>query len=121
MKVKYGTEQKRYVTVAEVPAVKDIIAQCREYDIKDFAIIAAHAIKNTEFEIMKAEAEIAKNCRVWNYYGEESGSLDVWISFYAFNDYTGFYMIGAYLSDIDTLSADELRPLMYVREFKEVK
>lgn len=126
MKIKFTAEQKKFITVAELPEVKKIIAEMKEdTGLKDYAEIAARiASRDNGNEILKAEAEIAKNQRVFNRYTDESGNLDIWLTVYAFNSYKGFYTIGAYLSDIWESTGDnaeELRGYMYIREFTEKK
>lgn len=132
MKIKFTDTMKKIITVSELPQVKRIIADMKEdTGLDDYARTAARiAVGNYGNEILKVEAEIAKNGRVWNRYADESGDLDVWLKVYAFNTFYGFYTIGAYLSDIWEASADinsgrnnydELRGYMYIREFKEVK
>ena len=71
---------------------------------------------------MKIEAEIAKNQRIHNYYGnnEDSGDLDIWLRILAYDKYFGFYDIGAYLSDIwsaDGKNSEEIRSHMFILEF----
>lgn len=126
MKVKFTAEAKKIVTVAEVPEVKKIIAYMKENEtaesLKDYAAMAARvASKNGyAFEILKAEAEIAKNCRAFDNYHEGSGNLDIWLTVYAFSPLNGFYNIGVYLSDIWQLSGDnaeEIKSHMYIEEY----
>lgn len=64
--------------------------------------------------------EIAGNCRVWNYYTDDSGRLDVWLVVYGYNRFTGFVEAQMYLSDLWSLSADnrdEIRSHMCVNKF----
>ena len=123
MKVKFTAEAKKFVTVAEVPQVKKIIEEMREDDgLKGYAEMAARVASgsNESFEILKAEAEISKNRRAFDNYGEGSGTLDIWLTVYAFNTYKGFYNIGVYLSDLWQLSGDnaeEIRNHMYIEEY----
>ena len=75
-------------------------------------------------EILKAEAEYAKNGRIWNRYGEGSGRADVWVRIVGYDRFKTFVIAGAYLSDIWDIGAvdrDELMNRMYIREFKEVE
>lgn len=126
MKVKFTAEAKKIVTVAEVPEVKKIIAYMKENEtaesLKDYATMAARvASKNgCTFEILKVDAEIAKNCRAFDNYHEGSGNLDIWLTVYAFSPLNGFYNIGVYLSDIWQLSGDnteEIKSHMYIEEY----
>ena len=125
MKIKFEAEQKKYITVSELPAVKRLIAEMKSENFRFEAEIAARiATGENVNEILKIEAEIAHNNRVYNRYDDESGTLDIWFTIYAFNSYSGFYTIGAYLSDLWESTgdnADELRGHMYIREFTEKK
>lgn len=123
MKVKLTEEAKNYISVAEMPAVKQIIKDMKEDDgIIGYAQAAAHVASGWNgFEILKAEASIAKNCRVWNQYGENTKDLDIWLDIYAFDSYAGFYEIGIYLSDVWSITgdnSDELKNYMYIEKYK---
>lgn len=126
MKVELTEEAKNYISVAEMPAVKQIIKDMKDDDniigyAQDAACVASGWFG---FEILKAEASIAKNCRVWNLYGENTGDLDVYLDIYAFNNYAGFYKIGAYLSDIWSIcedNAEELKEHMYIRAYMAIQ
>ena len=122
MKIKFGTEQKKIITVAELPEVKKIISEYSNQIGKFEAEIAARIASGANLEIIKFEAEISKNHRIWNQYTDESGMLDIWMEVWAFDPYYGFYQIGAYLSDIWQSTgdnADELRNRMYIRKYTE--
>lgn len=123
MKVKFGAEQKKYITVAELPAVKDMIKSMKEEDMKWDADTLAMFITETGCDILKAEAEIAKNSNVYNFYGDDTGNLDIWVTVHALSNYKGFYIIGAYLSDIWSIGPqdrkDDLQSRMYIRKFIE--
>lgn len=125
MKVAFTKEAKKFVTIEEAPVAKQIIEECKEYDLSDLAQTAARVAGGQEtYEILKATAEIAKNARVYNYYESNSGTLDVWLEFYAYNWYRGFFEIGVYLSDIWQLDGDnseEIKSRMYLRECKATR
>lgn len=129
MKVRLTQEAKKYITVAEMPAVRNIISDMKEdtstvEDYAEMAISAAYDGRAYNIVIYKATAEIAKNQRVYNAYGENSGSLDIWITAVAYVNCDEFIEIGAYLSDIWQITCDnkkEIAAHMYVRRFKEVK
>lgn len=141
MKIKLTEQMKRHITMAEMPALGVIRDSVRhddgKIDFSDEVRMTMELIAPGEnFEILKLEAEFAKNCRIRNYYGytdcdgnvaegKDSFDLDVWISIYAFSSYAGFYVVGAYLSDIWQIGPremrDELLSRMYIRHFKEVK
>lgn len=124
MKIKFTTEAKKYITINELPAVKRIIAEMKEdTGIKDYAEIAARVASgyNGKFEILKSEAEIAKNARVNNAYGENSGNLDIWLNIYAFDSFAGFFEIGIYLTDVWAVTGDnaeEIKANMYIQRYK---
>ena len=124
MKVKVTQDAKKWLTVAEMPEVRRIIEYLKDYDWteSDKQTIARLGMGDEyeTFEILKAEAEIAGNCRVWNYYTDDSGRLDVWLVVYGYNQFTGFVEAQMYLSDLWSLSADnrdEIRSHMYVNKF----
>lgn len=126
MKVKFTAEAKKYITVAEAPHVKKIMAYMKENEsdesLKDYAQMAARVASGdwNDFEILKAEAEISKNCRAHDNFHEGSGNLDIWLTIYAYNAYKGFYNIGVYLSDIWNITGDngeEIRSHMYIAEY----
>lgn len=129
MKIQITKEAKKWLTVAEMPIVKQIIADFRDGDnsevtAKEIAEYATAVIFNGQSadKILEASAEIAGNQRIYNYYSDESGRLDIWITFTAFHDYFGFVIGGCYLSDIWNLSdetREEIKSHMYIREFKE--
>ena len=131
MKINITKESKEFLTVAEMPVVKKIVDDFKTSDetIEGSVIILSHIVTgytNNSIEIFKASAEIAKNQRAWNYYGDtetESRDIDIWINttFFDKND-DNFYIVGAYLSDIWNASCDNLensKMNMYIRKFKE--
>lgn len=129
MKVQFK-EAKKYITVAEMPTVRQIIEDLKndETSVKEYAEMAVRAItQNNVVTVLDASAEIAKNDRVWNRYTDDSGHLDVWITFTAMVGtigLDGFVMGGACLSDIwDLRGWDDRETVshMYVRQFKEVR
>lgn len=129
MKVTLLKEDKKLITMADAPIVRQIIADMKEdtstpADYADIAIRAAYDGKAYSIEVLKASAKISTNCRVLNALTENSGKLDVWIEASAYVNGNEFIMIGAYLSDIWRISCDnrkEIASNMYIRKFKEVK
>ena len=103
MKVNLTAEMKKFITVAEMPAVKKVM----QYD-----------------KVIEATARIAKNQRVWDAFDEETRDIDVWIEFTAFSEYrSSFIIAGVYLTDLWQLTkdnADEIKSHMYIRRFEEV-
>lgn len=128
MKVALTKEAKKFITVAELPIVKQMIAGLKEDEstVEEYAAMAARLITGDNgAEIISATAEIVKNSRIYNQYSEESGNLDVWLNFRAFSNYKDCFIIaGAYLSDIwqlDGENNEEIKSRMYVRKFNEEK
>ena len=123
--------------VAAVGAVVDVPAAAVIRDMKEdewtaeeYAKMAVNCIGNAIgkgynwcMSVLESDAEISGNARIWNAYSEDSGRLDVWISFTA-RTYDGFIMGGAYLTDIWNIDGDnqeELASHMYYRRYEEVK
>lgn len=130
MKVTITADAKRIITIAEMPIVKRIIAECKEDETtaREYAAIAARMITGDNcVEVIKAEAQIAKNCRIYNQYGEDSADFDIWIDFRAYSEYKDRFIIaGAYLSDICNICGiseidEEIKDHMYIRSFLEEK
>ena len=129
MKVKLTQESKKYITVAEMPTVREIISDMKEDSsaIEEYAKMAIRAVydgKAYNIETLKASASIAKNCRAWNAYSDHSENLDIWIEATSYVNCDEFIIIGAYLSDIWQVSGDnqkEIASNMYIRRFKELE
>lgn len=126
MKVKLTNEQKRYITVAQLPAVRAMIAEMKDYDATGDAETVARIASgvNCTFEILRFDAEIAPNCRTWNAFGDDSEDLDIWLTVYAFNPSYGFYSVGMYLTDLWQSTGDngdEIRSHAYIQAYKEVR
>lgn len=124
MKVQITDESKKVLTVALIPAAKLIIKSEKEdsFTAADYAEIAARLLCREDDslrEVLSARAEIAKNCRVWNAYGDSETSteeLDVWIDFTA-ETWNGFIRAGAYLSDIWEVGPDDMRETLRSRMY----
>lgn len=129
MKVQITKEAKQWLTVAQMPEVRKMIAALKEdTGIKDYAEMAVVLLLGYDCgnaKILEASAEIARNSRIKDYYTDNSGNLDVWINFTAFNGYNCFIRGGAYLSDIwqlgDPDRNSELKSRMYVERYDLVK
>lgn len=132
MKVRLEKESKKYITLAQAPIVREIIADMKEdeetaADWVKYAIAAPYNHMEYSVEVLKASAKIAKNNRAWNALNEHSEDLDVWIDATAYvscADGYEFIIIGAYLSDIWQITSDnalEIATHMYIRRFKEVE
>lgn len=132
MKVRITNESKEFIVLAEAPAAHAIIRDMKEdlYSGKEYAEMAVNCIGqalgmcyNWCDKVLGADAEIAKNNRVWNAFNKNSRYLDVWINFTARTD-EGFLEGGAYLTDIWNIGGadpEELAGHMYYRRFQEVK
>ena len=125
MKIKFGAEQKKYITVAELSIVKQIISDMKEDDgLMEYAEIAARiASGGYVVKVYERSAEIAKNGRIYNAYGDDTENLDIWINAAALTS-EGFVMFGIYLTDVWNITGDnaeEIKSHMYIRKFQEVK
>lgn len=131
MKIALTAEMKKVITIADMPAVNEIIDTMRHEHItaKEAAESAARIASGCNIvKVLEANAEIGANSRVWDYYGCGgcSAHYDVWISFTAIIDggFGGIIMGGAFLSDIWAATGynnEELRSRMYIRKFAETK
>ena len=125
MTVKIDNESKKWMTLYELPIAKDIAKDLREEDIKSDVETACHCIDPYGVvTVYSATAKIAGNQRVYNYYNDESGRLNVWIDFVAYINGTVpmFVQGGIYLSDVWQVGSDtydEIRNHMYIRKFTE--
>ena len=125
MKIRITEDAKNILVLSDMPQVRKIMEDLKEDDgLNEYAQMAARLASGTSetFEILKATASIAKNCRVWNAYTEDSKTLDIWLGIYAFNAYYGFYEIGIYLTDIwkigDHVQNEIVKSQMYIQEYK---
>lgn len=128
MKVQITNEAKQYLTLAEMPNVREIINDCKndEYSIKEYAEMAAHlAFSNVgSFDgskVLEATAEIVRH-KGYEYSNTNNG-IDVWVKFIAYNGFKCFVICGIYLSDIwqigDEKINKEIKQRMFIRYFTE--
>ena len=126
MKITITAEAKKFITLSEMPAVRQMIEALKEdtSTAKEYAEMAARvAMDGYVVKVFEASAEIAKNCRAENNYTADSGALDVWVNFTALTS-EGFVIGGAYLTDIWNITGDnneEIRGHMFLRKFAETK
>ena len=128
MKVNLTAEMKKFITVAEMPAVKKVMQYEKENDewtVQEWAKMAARLVfDDNGAKVIEATARIAKNQSVWDAFDEETRDIDVWIEFTAFSEYrSSFIIAGVYLTDLWQLTkdnADEIKSHMYIRRFEEV-
>ena len=131
MKVTLLKEDKKLITLADAPIVRQIITDMKEdastaEEYAEMAVRAAYNYDAYSIEVFKASAKIATNYRAFNVFTENSGNLDIWINATACVNDEEFIMIGVYLSDIWQLTGRKnenqgIVSNMYIRRFKEVK
>ena len=124
MKVQITKETKKWLTLEQAPAARRMIQELKEeeakYDLETLAN-AFEAAAPKEYT-----AEISGNCRIWNFFNDNSGTLDVWINVTLPETYENgkyvIYKVGCYLSDIWQIGShnrDEIKSHMYIRRFVE--
>lgn len=128
LKLVFSKEYKREFTVAEYEIATRLK---REYEdetpaaeyLKDAANLFGYA-----GEVIRARAEISKNIRTYNAFGDYTETLDIWITGlvymvdYGPDNRAAYLELGAYLTDIWNIAAnnhDEVKQHMYARAFKE--
>ena len=127
MKVKIEKEHRRFLQPAIAEHMIDVMAQedaSRPVDLAEMAI--REILKGTDDSIsrksiLKADAIVARNCRVQDLYFEGSEDHDIWIRATARTS-EGYIEIGAYVSDIwqiGALEPGELRRRAWVQYFRE--
>lgn len=126
MKVNITEDSKRLITLNDIDGVKKMIKDLKEANAADDLEILAnvfHAKAPKEYK-----AEIAKNCRIYNRYNDESKDFDVWLTvtlgevFDTECNSWAIYKIGCYLSDIWEINSEnreEIKKHMYIRKFIE--
>lgn len=130
MKVQITKDAKKWLTVAEMPTVRQLqkdFASGGDWDTnlnETVKMLARNLSFDSVEEIYTATAQIAKNQRIENYYNENSGDLDIWIEA-TYKTYDEFFVVGAYLSDIwlsdGTPETKELiKSRAYIQEYKRV-
>ena len=88
------------------------------------AAIAGSDSHVCDTHVLAASAEFQKNSRIYDYYCDGSGKMDVWINVKAFDSYYGFYDIGVYLSDIWQYSSEDAEATkihMFIKHYIEEK
>ena len=126
MKVKLEKDYRNYYTINDLEKAKAVIKFMKEEDsstVKEYAEYAVReALRDTDVfdhEIITAEAHTAGNRRVWDAYGEGTGSMDVWVEALAETS-EGYIKCGAYLTDIWQTGSEHYKQNMYIKRFKEV-
>ena len=114
MKITMGKDYKKWMTLEEYEQAKGIISGEKENPLTPayYAEMAAREILAAKKangvtdwfrEVLVASAEISGNCRVRDYYGDNTGKLDIWISAKVTTGY-GYLELGAYVTDIQSIS-----------------
>lgn len=122
MKVTITNAAKQYLTLAEMPKVREIIADCEadEMSVKEYADIAACLAYDGcgGYKVLEATAEIVRHNGY--IYSETNSGIDVWVNFTAYN-FDCFVVGGIYLSDIwqigDSELNKEIKKRMYIRRY----
>lgn len=125
MKIRIEDNFKKYITLADMDAVRKIRQYLKDDEyLEEYARSVASAVTlGYVQEVYKVTASICKNCRIHDYYDEGTGDFDVWIEAAVLTD-RGFVLVGANLSDIWSLSGRELEDVnivkhMFRRVFRE--
>lgn len=129
MKVTFSAEYKRLFTLEEYHIAKQIVKDMKndESTAEEYARSAVNAIGRAYdigscSVVYSCSAVVSKNSRVYDYYSDGSGALDIWLEGVARTD-EGFLDFGAYLSDIWSLSdenaAEIARYHMYSSIYKK--
>ncbi len=138
MKIQWGKDYKKWMTVEEAEIARLIIKEVStDFTTDDFreytgmmANVAAKFCGNYTCDstnILKMTATISKNAAVDNCtYCENSGHLDIWVDATVYDGYNNFYIIGYYLSDAWKVDAfneytEEIINRMYIRHFQETQ
>ena len=121
MKVAITNEAKQYLTLAEMPKVRQIIDDCKadETSVKEYANMAAALVYEFGgYKILEATAEIVRH-NGYEYSDTNSG-IDVWVNFIAYN-FDFFVMGGIFLSDIWQIGNydinKEIKERMYIKRY----
>ena len=122
MKINFTKDMKKVFTLADMEAIKVIKTSLEDQKDFDWEVnyAALLASNNNVGNVIQYKAYWSKNGRIADYYGEGSGQVDVWIEIYAYDTFYGFYEIGAYISDIWSISSDnheEIKSNMYINAF----
>lgn len=110
MKITLPKEVHEHLTMHDITEARKIISQEKTNTLtatEAATMIGQAVIKYpSDLKVLEASAEIAGNCRVWNYYTDDSRNLDVWVNF-RIRSYGEYIEGGAYLSDVFQLTGDD--------------
>ena len=129
MKVTLDKDYKNWMTVSELERAKQMITEFKtDFDLTPayyaeqaareiLAAYKADGITDWVDSVLTASAERSGNGRLYDYWGDGTGKLDVWITAKVTTSW-GYLELGAYLSDIQSIcwnSAGEMACHMYKR------
>lgn len=122
MKVKLEERYREFYTLEDLTAAKKVIAYERE-DEETAPGWAEYAAREAIYDnrgfvrrIIEASARTAKNCRVWDAFGEGTRNIDIWVEALAETS-DGFIKLGAYLTDIWQTGAERYTDKMYIERY----
>lgn len=130
MKLELSAIEKDSLPMSYAASVKEIKRRFRvdEYDknMDTYSKMAlTHGVRGYGWEVLRVRCEIAQNFGLcgdtFDYYGDGTRDLDVWISVIGYNGYNEFARIGMWLSDVLSLfdpATDEC--IASVHRFKEI-
>lgn len=123
MRIHFYKEDRQYFTLAEAPIIDTIIKDMKSSSetVAEQVKYAMNAFNIHAYDVLKADAKIARNHKTLNYYNDESGTIDIWVDAIV-KTYNAFYMVGFFLSDAWSVAADnhdEIASRMHVRKFIE--
>lgn len=124
MKVSISKESKKIISLEEAPIAKAIVDSfsddsCSVAEYARMAVNVACSRRESCLKVFEATAIVSRNCRAWDRIIDGSKDLDVWIEATA-QTTDGFYIIGAYISDIWEITGDnkeEIRNRMFIQHF----
>lgn len=122
VKIRMPEKYKEYFTIAEYEAAKNTIECMKDSPITECEcdILINHIISRLypndwKKEILTANAEIARNNRVWEQMGTNTKNMDVWLTVTA-ETHDGYIKASAYITDIWQISSEtDFTNYMYIR------
>lgn len=126
IKINLPENYKKVYTIEDVEIMKELARNFNDQTAEEAGIAdAANTLArlfDSSAKVLEAEAETAKNARIYDYY-TGAKDVDIWITVKILG-WQDFYIVGAYLSDIWSITGDnteELKSRMYIRRFTEMK
>lgn len=126
MKVTLPKDYRKTFTLEDMDIARRIIRDMKEDDTTPtwYAEVALghwifKRLKNRDgvYEVLRATAEISKNRRSWEAYGEDTRQMDIWIEAVA-KTFDGYLELGAYLTDINGIAPNtDFTDHMYARYY----